>query len=40
MKRSLALAPLSGAYQHALDAALRLRRAEQESVNAAIRHFQ
>jgi hemerythrin-like domain-containing protein len=40
MKRSSALASLSRDHQHALEAALRLRRAEQESVNAAIRHFQ
>jgi hemerythrin-like domain-containing protein len=39
MKRSSALAPLSRDHQHALEAALRLRRADRESVNAAIGHF-
>ena len=40
MKRSAALAPLSRDHQHALDAALRLRRAEPESVSEALAHFQ
>ena len=40
MKRSSALAPLSRDHQHALDAALRLRRADPTSLKAAIEHFQ
>jgi hypothetical protein len=40
MKRSAALAPLSHDHQHALDAALRLRRADPGTVGAAIAHFQ
>jgi hypothetical protein len=40
MKRSAALAPLSRDHQHALDAALRLRRAGPESVDEAVAHFQ
>jgi hemerythrin HHE cation binding domain-containing protein len=40
MKRSPALAPLSRDHQHALDAALRLRRAGPESVDEAVAHFQ
>ena len=39
MKRSAALAPLSRDDQHALDAALRLRRAEPESVSEVLAHF-
>jgi hypothetical protein len=39
MKRSAALAPLSRDHQHALDAALRLRRADGETVADAIAHF-
>jgi hemerythrin HHE cation binding domain-containing protein len=39
MKRSAALAPLSRDHQHALDAALRLRRADPATVAAAIAHF-
>jgi hemerythrin-like domain-containing protein len=39
MKRSAALAPLSRDHQHALEAALRLRRADPESVGDAIAHF-
>jgi hypothetical protein len=39
MKRSAALAPLSRDHQHALDAALRLRRAEADTVGAALSHF-
>ena len=39
MKRSAALAPLSRDHQHALDAALRLRRADPETVIEAIEHF-
>ncbi|HEU4973568.1 MAG TPA: hemerythrin domain-containing protein [Baekduia sp.] len=39
MKRSPALAPLSRDHQHALDAALRLRRAEPGTLAAAIAHF-
>jgi hypothetical protein len=40
MKRSAALAPLSRDHQHALDAALRLRRADRETASEAIGHFQ
>ena len=40
MKRSAALAPLSRDHQHALDAALRLRRASPDSVSEAVAHFQ
>jgi hemerythrin-like domain-containing protein len=40
MRRSAALAPLSRDHQHALDAALRLRRADPETVIEAIAHFQ
>ena len=36
MKRSAALAPLSRDHQHALDAALRLRRATPETVAEAV----
>jgi hemerythrin-like domain-containing protein len=39
MKRSAALAPLSRDHQHALDAALRLRRADPDTVVDAIAHF-
>jgi hemerythrin-like domain-containing protein len=39
MKRSAALAPLSRDHQHALDAALRLRRADDAGVAAAVAHF-
>ena len=39
MKRSPALAPLSRDHQHALDAALRLRRADADSARAAAEHF-
>jgi Hemerythrin HHE cation binding domain len=39
MKRSPALAPLSRDHQHALDAALRLRRADADTVAAAVAHF-
>lgn len=39
MKRSAALAALSRDHQHALDAALRLRRADAASVEAAIERF-
>jgi hemerythrin-like domain-containing protein len=39
MKRSAALARLSRDHQHALDAALRLRRAEARSVADAVAHF-
>jgi hemerythrin-like domain-containing protein len=39
MNRSPALAPLSRDHQHALDAALRLRRAEAGTVAAALEHF-
>jgi len=39
MKRSPALAPLSRDHQHALDAALRLRRAGSDTVRAASAHF-
>jgi hemerythrin-like domain-containing protein len=40
MRRSVALAPLSRDHQHALDAALRLRRADRGTVVEAIGHFQ
>lgn len=40
MKRSEALAPLSRDHQHALDAALRLRRATPDTAAAALEHFQ
>jgi iron-sulfur cluster repair protein YtfE (RIC family) len=40
MKRSAALAPLSRDHQHALDAALRLRRAERGTVGEALDRFQ
>lgn len=39
MKRTAALAPLSRDHQHALDAALRLRRADGDSAAAALDHF-
>ena len=39
MKRSAALAPLSRDHQHALDAALRLRRATPADTRAAVEHF-
>jgi hemerythrin-like domain-containing protein len=39
MKRSAALAPLSRDHQHALDAALRLRRADADTLHAAADHF-
>jgi hypothetical protein len=39
MKRSAALAPLSRDHQHALDAALRLRRAHAPTLASAIAHF-
>jgi hemerythrin-like domain-containing protein len=39
MKRSAALAPLSRDHQHALDAALRLRRAHSGSIGDAVAHF-
>lgn len=39
MKRSAALAPLSRDHQHALDAALRLRRADTAGVREAVAHF-
>jgi hemerythrin-like domain-containing protein len=39
MRRSAALAPLSHDHQHALDAALRLRRAEPASAGEAVRRF-
>ena len=39
MKRSAALRPLSHDHQHALDAALRLRRAEPDTLCAAVDHF-
>lgn len=39
MKRSAALAPLSRDHQHALDAALRLRRADAAAVAEAIAHL-
>jgi hypothetical protein len=40
VKRSAALTPLSHDHQHALDAALRLRRADEETLGAAITGFQ
>jgi hemerythrin-like domain-containing protein len=40
MQRSAALAPLSRDHQHALDAALRLRRAEADTLADALAHFQ
>ena len=40
MKRSAALTPLSHDHQHALDAALRLRRAERDTLAAALAHFE
>ena len=40
VKRSAALTPLSHDHQHALDAALRLRRADDATAAAAIAHFQ
>jgi hypothetical protein len=40
MKRSAALAPLSRHHQHALDAALRLRRADDDTVTEAIARFE
>jgi len=39
MKRSPALAPLSRDHHHALDAALRLRRATPADTGAAVEHF-
>ncbi|MEA2124445.1 MAG: hypothetical protein QOI80_1227 [Solirubrobacteraceae bacterium] len=39
MKRSPALTPLSHDHQHALEAALRLRRADAESAAAAVTRF-
>jgi hypothetical protein len=39
MKRSAALAPLSRDHHHALDAALRLRRAMPADTRAAVHHF-
>jgi hypothetical protein len=39
MKRSAALAPLSRDHHHALDAALRLRRATPADTSAAVAHF-
>jgi hypothetical protein len=39
MKRSPALTPLSHDHQHALDAALRLRRADDSTVAAATAYF-
>jgi hemerythrin-like domain-containing protein len=39
VRRSAALAPLSRDHHHALDAALRLRRAEPDTVADAIAHF-
>jgi hemerythrin-like domain-containing protein len=39
VKRSPALAPLSRDHQHALYAALRLRRAEAEGLSDAVDHF-
>jgi hypothetical protein len=39
MKRSPELTPLSRDHQHALDAALRLRRAEPETLADALAHF-
>jgi hypothetical protein len=40
VKRSTALTPLSHDHQHALDAALRLRRADEATLDAAIAGFQ
>src|SRR3954449_2738961 len=40
MKRSAALSPLSRDHQHALDAALRLRRANDATVIEAIGRFE
>jgi hypothetical protein len=40
VKRSAALTPLSHDHQHALDAALRLRRADEATLDAAIAGFQ
>jgi hypothetical protein len=40
MKRSTALTPLSHDHQHALDAAFRLRRAERDTLAAALEHFE
>lgn len=40
MKRSAALTPLSRDHHGALDAALRLRRADDDTVDAAVAHFQ
>src|SRR3954463_13739079 len=40
MKRSAALSPLSRDHQHALDAALRLRRANDATVVEAIARFE
>ena len=39
MKRSAALTPLSRDHHRALDAALRLRRADSDTLDAAIAHF-
>jgi hypothetical protein len=39
MRRSAELAPLSRDHQHALEAALRLRRATPETVDSACAHF-
>jgi hemerythrin-like domain-containing protein len=39
MKRSAALAPLSRDHQHSLDAALRMRRADEASVAEALAYF-
>jgi hypothetical protein len=39
MKRSAALAPLSRDHQHALDAALRLRRTTPADTRAGVEHF-
>jgi hypothetical protein len=39
MRRSPALTPLSHDHQHALDVALRLRRAEAGTAAAAVAHF-
>lgn len=40
MKRSAALAALSRDHHHALDAALRLRRADEATLAEAVKHFQ
>ena len=40
MKRSAALAPLSRDHQHALDVALRLRRATPDGLDAAVAAFE